>query len=72
MDEASWNAGRQIGPDRLFGRQENEDMEFWKSVLSDSRLRSRFIRDLEAQSIASRSTEDLAHRYREEEILPCG
>lgn len=47
-----------------------DDMEFWKSVLSNSHLRSRFIRDLEVQSITSRSAEDLARRYREEEILP--
>lgn len=48
----------------------SEDMEFWKSVLSNSHLRSRFIRDLEVQSITSRSAEDLARRYRDEEILP--
>jgi hypothetical protein len=72
MDEASWNAGRQIGSDSLFGRQETEEMEFWRTVLTNRRLRSRFIRDLEVQSIASRSAEDLARRYREEEILPRG
>lgn len=61
MDKASWNTGRQVS---------NSDMEFWKAVLSNSRLRSRFIRDLEVQSITTRSAEDLALRYREEEILP--
>lgn len=72
MDEASWNVGRPIGSDSLFGRRESEDMEFWRTVLTNSRLRSRFIRDLEVQSIASRSAEDLARRHREEEILPRG
>ena len=72
MEKASWNMGRQADPDSLFGGRETEDMEFWKTVLTDSRLRSRFIRDLEVQSIASRSAEDLARRYREEEILPHG
>lgn len=49
---------------------ENEDKEFWNALLSNSSLRSRFIRDLEIQSIASHSTEDLAIRYHEEEMLP--
>jgi hypothetical protein len=49
---------------------ENEDQEFWKALLTNRNLRSRFIRDLEIQSIVSRSAEDLAVRYREEEMLP--
>jgi hypothetical protein len=49
---------------------ENEDQEFWKALLTNRNLRSRFIRDLEIQSIVSRSAEDLATRYREEEMLP--
>ena len=70
MDKASWNIGRQFSPSSEYPGRSSEDLEFWKSVLSNSHLRSRFIRDLEVQSISSRSTEDLAHRYREEEILP--
>lgn len=68
MDKASWNTGRQLPPSDDYGRPA-EEMEFWKSVLSNSHLRSRFIRDLEVQSISSRSAEDLARRYRDEEIL---
>ena len=49
---------------------ENEDQEFWRALLANRNLRSRFIRDLEIQSIASRSPEDLASRYHGEEILP--
>ena len=49
---------------------ENEDKEFWKALLTNRNLRSRFIRDLEIQSIVSRSTEDLAIRYHDEEMLP--
>lgn len=49
---------------------ENEDQEFWKALLTNRNLRSRFIRDLEVQSIVSRSAEDLATRYHEEEVLP--
>jgi hypothetical protein len=49
---------------------ENEDQEFWKALLTNRNLRSRFIRDLEVQSIVSRSAEDLATRYQDEEILP--
>ncbi|MDB5050923.1 MAG: hypothetical protein JWO30_3994 [Fibrobacteres bacterium] len=49
---------------------ENEDQEFWKALLTNRNLRSRFIRDLEIQSIVSRSAEDLATRYRDEEMLP--
>ncbi len=49
---------------------ENEDKEFWKALLTNRNLRSRFIRDLEIQSIVSRSAEDLAIRYHEEEMLP--
>lgn len=69
MDKASWNTGRQFTPSGDFSDRNSEDMEFWKSVLSNHHLRSRFIRDLEMQSISSRSTEDLAQRYRDEEIL---
>jgi hypothetical protein len=68
MEQASWITGKQIPPANDFGRAPDE-MEFWKNVLSNSDLRSRFIRDLEVQSISSRSAEDLAQRYREEEIL---
>jgi hypothetical protein len=49
---------------------ENEDQEFWKALLTNRNLRSRFIRDLEIQSITSRSAEDLVVRYRQEEMLP--
>ncbi len=49
---------------------DNEDQEFWKALLSNRNLRSRFIRDLEIQSIASGSTEDLLQRYKDEEMLP--
>jgi hypothetical protein len=49
---------------------ENEDQEFWRALLSNRNLRSRFIRDLEIQAISSRSAEDLATRYRQEEMLP--
>lgn len=49
---------------------ENEDQEFWRALLTNRNLRSRFIRDLEIQSISSRSAEDLAIRYRQEEMLP--
>ncbi|MDB5106494.1 MAG: hypothetical protein JWP91_4183 [Fibrobacteres bacterium] len=49
---------------------ENEDQDFWKALLTNRNLRSRFIRDLEIQAISSRSAEDLATRYREEEMLP--
>jgi hypothetical protein len=49
---------------------ENEDKEFWNALLTNGSLRSRFIRDLEIQSIVSHSTEDLAIRYHEEEMLP--
>jgi hypothetical protein len=49
---------------------DNEDQEFWKALLSNRNLRSRFIRDLEIQSIVSGSTEDLLNRYKEEEIMP--
>ncbi|MEO6094301.1 MAG: hypothetical protein ABIW76_01020, partial [Fibrobacteria bacterium] len=47
-----------------------EDQEFWKALLTNRNLRSRFIRDLEIQAISSRSAEDLAVRYRQEEMLP--
>lgn len=49
---------------------ENEDQEFWRALLTNRNLRSRFIRDLEIQFISSRSAEDLATRYRQEEMLP--
>ena len=48
---------------------ENEDQEFWRALLTNRNLRSRFIRDLEIQSISSRSAEDLGIRYRQEEVL---
>lgn len=48
---------------------ENDDQDFWKSLLTNRNLRSRFIRDLEIQSISSRSAEDLALRHRDEEML---
>ena len=48
---------------------ENDDRDFWKSLLSNRHLRSRFIRDLEIQSISSRSAADLALRHRDEEML---
>jgi len=51
------------------GFMENENQEFWKVLLANRNLRSRFIRDLEIQSISSRSTEDLAMRHRDEEML---
>jgi hypothetical protein len=69
MDQASWITGRQLTSSNEFDHGPDE-MAFWKNVLSDSHLRSRFIRDLEVQSISSRSPEDLAQRYRQEEILP--
>jgi len=68
MDKASWITGRQLPAPNEYGRAPDE-MEYWKNVLSNSDLRSRFIRDLEVQSISSRSAEDLAQRYRDEEIL---
>ena len=49
---------------------EREDEELWRAVLSNRRLRSRFIRNLELQAISSRSTEDLASRRRDEELIP--
>lgn len=49
---------------------ENEDQEFWVALLTNRNLRSRFIRDLEIQAISTRSAEDLAVRYRQEEMLP--
>jgi hypothetical protein len=49
---------------------ENEDQEFWRALLANRNLRSRFIRDLEIQAISTRSAEDLAVRYRQEEMLP--
>lgn len=72
MDKVSWNTGRAYAGAGEYPRGNTEDMEFWKSVLSNHHLRSRFIRDLEVQSISSRSTEDLLHRYHGEEILPRG
>lgn len=49
---------------------EHEDEELWRALLSNRRFRSRFIRDLEVQSISSRSAEDLAYRRRDEELIP--
>ena len=48
---------------------ERENEELWRALLSNRRLRSRLIRDLEVQSISSRSTEDLAYRRRDEELI---
>jgi hypothetical protein len=47
-----------------------EDEEFWRALLTNRNLRSRFIRDLEVQAISSRSAEDLAARRRDEELIP--
>jgi hypothetical protein len=76
MEDLNWKTGygpaasaTQIDP---MGNPEEGDMEFWKSLLANHSLRSRFIRDLEIQSIGTRSAEDLAHRDRGEEILPRG
>jgi len=70
MEKASWITGRQLPPSSEYDRgRAPDEMEFWKKVLSNSDLRSRFIRDLEVQSISSRSAEDLGQRYHEEEIL---
>lgn len=72
MDKSGWTAGRQLSPSSPYEPERGrgpDEMEFWKNVLSNSNLRSRFIRDLEVQSISSRSAEDLAQRYHEEEIL---
>lgn len=49
---------------------ERENEELWRALLSNRRLRSRLIRDLELQSISSRSAEDLASRHRDEELVP--
>jgi len=49
---------------------ERENEELWRALLSNRRLRSRLIRDLEVQSITSRSAEDLAYRRRDEELVP--
>jgi hypothetical protein len=47
-----------------------EDEEFWRALLTNRKLRSRFIRDLEVQAISTRSAEDLAVRRRDEELIP--
>jgi len=49
---------------------ERENEELWLALLSNRRLRSRLIRNLEVQSISSRSAEDLAYRRRDEELIP--
>jgi hypothetical protein len=50
---------------------EREDEELWRTLLSNRRFRSRFIRDLEMQAISSRSAEDLVNRRRrDEELIP--
>lgn len=49
---------------------ENESEEFWRALLSNRKFRSRFIRDLEMQAIASRTAEDLGMRFRDEEMIP--
>ena len=48
---------------------EKEDEAFWRALLANRNLRSRFIRDLEEQAISSRSAEDLARRGRDEEMI---
>lgn len=47
-----------------------EDEELWRALLTNRNLRSRFIRDLEVQSISARSAEDLVRRRRDEELIP--
>jgi hypothetical protein len=47
-----------------------EDEELWRALLTNRKLRSRFIRDLEVQSISTRSAEDLHVRRRDEELIP--
>lgn len=71
MEDVNWNTGTGslTEEDSL---ADSPDAEFWKSLLANHHLRSRFIRDLEIQSIGTRSPEDLAHRLRGEEILPRG
>jgi hypothetical protein len=71
MEDLNWKTGGGPMTQEDPGPGER-DMEFWKSLLANHHLRSRFIRDLEIQSIGARSAEDLAHRSREEEILPRG
>ncbi len=51
---------------------ETDEKEFLQGLLKNRKLRSRFIRDLEIQSILSRTPEDLGRRYHGEEILPIG
>jgi hypothetical protein len=70
MEDLNWKTGTGSLTQEEPGFPEESNMEFWKSLLANHRLRSRFIRDLEIQSIGARSAEDLAHRTREEEILP--
>lgn len=48
---------------------ERENEELWRALLSNRKLRSRLMRDLEVQSISSRSAEDLAYRRRDEELV---
>lgn len=50
----------------------NEDQLFWKAVLTNQTLRSRFIRDLEIQSILDESMEEHFQRYKDEKILDGG
>jgi hypothetical protein len=47
-----------------------EDEELWRALLTNRKLRTRFIRDLEVQAISSRSAEDLVRRRRDEELIP--
>ena len=46
-----------------------KDETLLKSLLSDGRFRSRFIRELEVESIAGNHPEELVQRYAEEEIF---
>ena len=68
MDTASWKQGLKVPTVNESRWNSDADMDFWRSLLNGS-ARSRFIRDLELQSIASRSPEDLARRSREEEMI---
>jgi len=72
MDNLNWASMTSNSFPDASGPWDEQNMEFWKSLLSNQPLRSKFLRDLEIQSIGVRSPEDLAHRNREEEILPRG
>lgn len=68
MDRTSWNTGGRLSSTSEVPAWESQDVEFWKSVLADSRVRSRVLRDLELQSIGSRSLEDHIRSSRDEEL----